>query len=198
MEIKVYDMLVFEDKDGNIYQDCVICLATEKDSRIGLNGYTFEMNEYYDVTSFYVEDGDYGRFINNIKLKEIWTRTDETTYKKVWDKDDAWLKYNYELNHLDLGTSYEIDPDTVKAVKTLHLHEIADKLLEDECIDGVSYYLTDEECLEILNYIKEKTFKIYKITRNENDYSDKMTYDYYLAESDIIEVESEYWPCYAR
>lgn len=99
MEFNVYDMLVFEDEDENIYQDCVceisdgtVYIASSEDEYNKIIEYSkiIECNDfalYFDCNGTLCNI-DTNRFADEhkYKLKEIWTRVDEDTYKKVWSK----------------------------------------------------------------------------------------------------------------
>jgi len=81
-QINVYDMLVFEDESGSIYQDCVCAIG-----RVAGRVETIECNQIKIVLN---KDGEIDFIEDRFKrrnhhLKEIWTRTDEDTYKRVWE-----------------------------------------------------------------------------------------------------------------
>lgn len=89
MKINVSDMLVFEAENGSIYQDCVDSINNcdvKKYNRSVVFTNCFRL--VVDVSTNSVIDiygnGDYEDVASTLKLKEIWTRTDEDTYKKVW------------------------------------------------------------------------------------------------------------------
>lgn len=85
LNINVYDILVFEDQNGSIYQDCVCRI--EKGTIYGVK--TIHCNT---TVVFSAGDNSYCFYTkdNNIKvrgkLKEVWSRVDEDTYKKVWSE----------------------------------------------------------------------------------------------------------------
>lgn len=97
LEFNVYDMLVFEDEDGSIYQDCVCsiernavfaaCDENEEDeyfTDIVCNNFTISLDSLGSIYS--IETNSDGISVQKYKLKEIWTRVNEDTYKKVWSK----------------------------------------------------------------------------------------------------------------
>ena len=100
MEINVYDVLVFEDEHGNIYQDCVCskelsatyvaCNENEEDeyfTQIECNNFLVNLDTngvIFNITTSKDYECSYGN--KSYKLKEIWTRTDEDTFKKVWSE----------------------------------------------------------------------------------------------------------------
>jgi len=97
MEFNIYDMLVFEDESGSIYQDCVCeiennpvyvaCTEDEEDEyfhTVICNQFEIHLDSEYDI--FKIERNNEGTFNKHeYNLKQIWTRTDEDTYKKVWE-----------------------------------------------------------------------------------------------------------------
>lgn len=96
-QINVYDMLVFEDEASSIYQDCVcsitndpVYIATNEDEideyfhTVICNNTTVHLDSDYQILNIVWNDiNSYNT--HTLKLKEIWTRTDEDTYKKVWE-----------------------------------------------------------------------------------------------------------------
>lgn len=91
MEINVYDMLVFEDEDGNIYQDCVCCLAKQGQlytnyPSVVCNDFCFGVKDKEEITGIESIKNYHFNYGHTYKLKEIWTRVDKDTYKKVWSE----------------------------------------------------------------------------------------------------------------
>lgn len=89
MNINVYDMLVFEDENGSIYQDCVYAIDNEvlkQYDRIVIRANRFYIIIEDDEVFTIVDTNKYFNNTDAYYLKEIWTRTDENTYKKVWSE----------------------------------------------------------------------------------------------------------------
>ena len=91
LEFNVYDMLVIEDENGSIYQDCVTRISKWKDNIYIVEGDRFVINsDSLEVTDGYMQD----RYIikrdttieRTYTLKEIWTKFTDNTYKKIWEK----------------------------------------------------------------------------------------------------------------
>jgi len=85
-EFNVYDIIVFKNKDGDIYQDC-IC-AVEKPNIYGVtlaycNSTHIAADKNGPVWGWYIDDKGIHSHGNII---EVWRRSDEGTYKKVWSK----------------------------------------------------------------------------------------------------------------
>ena len=86
-DINVYDMLVFKDACGSIYQDCVqtitkhtfdIHLIRCNNTRVFFENSGFLSAWYIDIDNDAIETrGD---------LIEVWTRSDENTYTCLWRK----------------------------------------------------------------------------------------------------------------
>lgn len=90
LEFNIYDMLVFEESDGSIYQDCVQSIA-KYDSMFDIVPFIidYEYDEVVRCCNFRIDlyQGKIKQIINfqkfDGKLIEIWTKTDEDTYKRV-------------------------------------------------------------------------------------------------------------------
>lgn len=132
IDINMYDMLVFEDENGNIYQDCVceISKNVQYGKHIKCN-YT----DIYFNTNGYIERITVGSNLN-YKLKEIWTRVDEDTYKKTWYDGD------YFYNHL-----------AKKTFKDISLKDM---------LQNVHVY-SDEKIFEKIHYLMSTEYDIFNI-----------------------------------
>lgn len=97
MTFNIYDMLVFEDQAGSIYQDCV-CKIERQPIEVD---YTDAGNDCYFTNiicnNVVITLDDCGSLISinpstdlwydhSLNLKEIWTKTSDNTYEKVWWK----------------------------------------------------------------------------------------------------------------
>lgn len=97
MEINVYDMLIFEDKAGSIYQDCVCDIVNRPwDIEINTNCFTLHIDvdktKIIDIITRSIIDDraeGYKRYRNDLTLKEVWSRTQSHTYRKVYELIDS-------------------------------------------------------------------------------------------------------------
>lgn len=113
--IEIYSMLVFEDANGNIYQDCVHSIdssdiKTYNRRIIMTNCFELVIDTSTDsVTSIYGND-DYYDVARTLKLKEVWSRTDEDTYKKkyVWSDEFEQL-IPYRKGYITLNRIEELE-----------------------------------------------------------------------------------------
>jgi len=112
MNFEIYDMLVFEDESGSIYQDCVcsVGLVGGRVETIECNQIKIVLNK--DENIDFIEDRFKRR---NYYLKEIWTRTDENTYKKVYELVDGKLtKISYSQGMKVYHRRQEVTYDQIK------------------------------------------------------------------------------------
>jgi len=85
-DINVYDMLVFKDACGSIYQDCVQAITKDALHNIHMircnNTKVFFKNSGF-LSAWYIDND---AIETRGDLVEVWTRLDENTYTCLWRK----------------------------------------------------------------------------------------------------------------
>ena len=87
-------MIVIEDENGSIYQDCVCEIIKDKlgNRNVICNRFIINCKDLNVIEGNYV-DGEIYLYdymdesnISKFTLKEVWSRVNDDTYKKIWSK----------------------------------------------------------------------------------------------------------------
>ena len=94
LDFNIYDMIVIEDENGSIYQDCVCEIIKDKlgNRNVICNRFIINCKDLNVIEGNYV-DGEIYLYdymdesnISKFTLKEVWSRVNDDTYKKIWSK----------------------------------------------------------------------------------------------------------------